>query len=86
MTKPLRIPLGPQIYSQFLSCMTDFFLSEARRWAGRVVDLKLSIRYMKPDQTIKLHCVDESGWELAVTRPWLAVLNAFQNYHVFYLS
>jgi hypothetical protein len=42
MTKPLRIPLGPQIYSQFLSCMTDFFLSQARRWAGRVVDLKLS--------------------------------------------
>jgi hypothetical protein len=35
MTKPLRIPLGPQIYSQFLSCMTDFFLSQAR--------LKLSI-------------------------------------------
>jgi hypothetical protein len=46
MTKPLRIPLGPQIYSQFLSCMTNFFLSQARRSAGRVVDLKLSIDWL----------------------------------------
>ena len=53
MTKPLRIPLGPQIYSQFLSCMTNFFLSQARRSAGRVVDLKLSnINFYRPDSEI----------------------------------
>ena len=27
---------------------------------------------------------DESAWELAVTWPWSAVLNASQHYHVFY--
>jgi hypothetical protein len=37
---------GTTNYSQFFSCVTNLFILQARRWAGRVVDLKFAILKM----------------------------------------